>query len=71
MDGTNPATTGPESYNTISVKPFAGAMGAEVEGVDLANLDDANFDELYAAWLRHHVVVLRAQKTTPHTELGG
>ena len=69
MDGTNAVTTGPESYNIISVKPFAGAMGAEIEGVDLANLDDAIFDELYAAWLRHHVVVLRDQKITPDQQI--
>jgi taurine dioxygenase len=69
MDGTNAVNTGPESYNIITVKPFAGAMGVEIGGVDLANLDDATFDELYAAWLRHHVVVLRDQKITPDQQI--
>ena len=57
MDGTSTVATGPERYQYIEVIPFAGSMGAEIQGVDLANLDDATFDELYAAWLRHHVVV--------------
>ncbi len=69
MDGTNAVATGPESYEIIAVKPFAGAMGAEIEGVDLATLDDATFEELYRAWLRHHVIVLRDQKITPEQQI--
>jgi len=69
MDGTSAVATGPESYDNITVIPFAGSMGAEIQGVDLANLDDATFDELHAAWLRHHVVVLRDQKITPEQQI--
>ena len=69
MDGTSAVATGPESYQYIEVIPFAGSMGAEIQGVDLANLDDATFDELYAAWLCHHVVVMRDQKITPDQQI--
>ena len=69
MDGANTVFNEPEIYENITVIPFAGAMGAEIEGVDLANLEDATFDELYAAWLRHHVVVLRDQKITPEQQI--
>ena len=40
MDGTNTVTKGPEKYEIVTVIPFAGAMGAEIEGVNLANLDE-------------------------------
>ena len=69
MDGTNTVTKGPEKYEIVTVIPFAGAMGAEIEGVNLANLDDKTFDELYAAWLRHHVIVLRDQTITPEQQI--
>jgi len=44
-------------------------MGAEIQGVDLTALEDEVFDELYDAWLRHHVVVLRDQEITPDQQL--
>lgn len=73
MDGTTTATTtattGPETYKHIEVKPIAGTMGAEIRGVDLAALDDATFDEVYKAWLRHQVVVFRDQDITPDQQL--
>ena len=65
MDG----PTKPESYEHIEVTPIAGTMGAEISGVDLAALDDATFDELYQAWLRYQVVVLRDQEITPDQQL--
>ena len=69
MDVVNTNLTRPESYNKISVYPFAGAMGAEIEGIDIANLDDQTFDEFHAAWLLHHVVVLRNQKITSKQQI--
>ncbi|NKB55538.1 MAG: taurine dioxygenase [Alphaproteobacteria bacterium] len=63
MDGSTTA------YKHITVKPIAGTMGAEIGGVDLAQLDDAVFGELYDAWLRHQVVVLRDQDITPDQQL--
>jgi taurine dioxygenase len=63
MDGSTTA------YKHITVKPIAGTMGAEIGGVDLAKLDDAVYGELYDAWLRHQVVVLREQEITPDQQL--
>ena len=58
-----------EEYAHIIVKPLARAVGAEVDGVDLRDLNDSAFDEIYAAWLRHHVVVLHDQHITPEQQL--
>ena len=65
MDGSTPVAQGPADYRHITVRRISGSLGAEVDGVNLAALDDAIFAELYDAWLRHHVVVLRDQDMTP------
>ncbi len=65
MDGTRE----PVDFKHIEVKPIAGTMGAEILGVNLTELDDETFDELYKAWLRHQVVVLRDQDITPDQQL--
>jgi taurine dioxygenase len=55
-----------DEYATIRVVPIAGALGAEIGGVDLAtDLDDAVVAEIRAAWLRHLVVFFRDQVLTP------
>ena len=44
------------AYETISVAPIAGALGAEVSGVDLARkLPDATIAEIRQALLTHRV----------------
>jgi taurine dioxygenase len=48
-------------YRTISVAPVAGAIGAEISGVDLANLTDETVAEIRRAWLEHLVVFFRDQ----------
>ena len=45
----------------ITVTPIAGALGAEIGGVDLNALDDETTAEIRAAWLRHLVVFFRDQ----------
>jgi len=52
-------------YRNLQVTPLAGALGAEVSGVDLADLDDAAFAELRAAWLEHQVLFFRDQDLAP------
>jgi taurine dioxygenase len=44
--------------------PITPALGAYIEGVDLAHLDPSTFRDLYGVWQRHHVVVLRGQRLT-------
>ena len=47
----------------IDVRPTAGAIGAEVHGIDIARgVSDAAFDEIHAAWLAHQVIFFRGPK---------
>lgn len=49
----------------LHVEPIAGALGALVQGVDLATIDDAAFAKLHAAWLEHQVLFFREQRLSP------
>ena len=53
----------------IEVKPIAGALGAEISGVDLRDVDDATFDDIHDAWLEHQVVFFRDQDITPEQQI--
>src|SRR5207248_8450378 len=50
-------------------KPLAGALGAEISGVDLSCVDNETFSEIQAAWLEHLVVFFRDQKITPDEQI--
>ena len=53
-------------FEQITIRPVAGALGAEVEGVDLsADLDDRTFDEIHQVLLDHHVLFFHDQNLTP------
>ena len=53
-------------YSHIQVEPIAGALGAEISGVDLReSLDDAVFEEIHRAFLDHLVIFFRDQHLTP------
>jgi taurine dioxygenase len=54
----------------MEVHPVAGALGAEIQGVDLARLDDATVAAIRHAWLEHLVVFFRDQDLTPAQFLG-
>ncbi len=45
----------------ITVTPTGMALGAEVGGVDLRSLSDADFAAVYRAWLDHSVLLMRGQ----------
>ena len=49
----------------IAVHPVAGALGAEVSGVDLGALDDGAMAAIRRAWLDHLVLFFRDQELTP------
>jgi taurine dioxygenase len=49
----------------MEVQTVAGALGAEILGVDLAKLDDAMVAEIRRQWLDHLVIFFRDQDLTP------
>ncbi len=54
------------AYKKIGVKRLAGALGAEIQGVDLgADLDNETFDDIHQAFLDHQVIFFRDQTLTP------
>jgi taurine dioxygenase len=53
--------TAVRDYTHIQVRPLTGSIGAEVAGVDLADVDDDTFAELADAWLDHKVLFFRDQ----------
>jgi taurine dioxygenase len=50
----------------IDVRPLAAAMGAEIAGVDCANVSDAAFAEIEAALFRHKMIYFRGQQRMTH-----
>lgn len=44
---------------SLRFTPLSPALGAEVHGLDVRNLSAATAQELYQAWLEHHVLVVR------------
>jgi taurine dioxygenase len=52
------ARSGPAAIN---VMPTGAALGAEVRGVDLKNVDEAQFAAIEAAWHAHQVLLFRGQ----------
>lgn len=53
------------SVRGVEIRPVTGVFGAEVLGVRLADLTDAELIELRSVMCRHEVVVLRDQFLTP------
>lgn len=55
----------------IEVKPIAGALGAEIDGLDLAQpLSDSVFADLYQAFLEHLVIFVRNRSPLSPKQLG-
>ena len=51
-------------YSHIEAQPLAAAMGAEIRGVELARVSDAQFGEIRDALFRHKMIFFRGQKLT-------
>jgi taurine dioxygenase len=49
----------------VSVHRIAGALGAEIAGVDLTTLDEATVAAIRQAWLEHLVIFFRDQHLSP------
>jgi taurine dioxygenase len=56
----------------LHVRPVSGALGAEVEGIDLEAVDDAGFERVQALLDEHLVLFFPGQRLTPdgHRTLG-
>jgi len=54
----------PAQNSHIQALPLAAAMGAEISGVNAAQMSDAQFDEVRLALFRHKMIFLRGQKLT-------
>jgi taurine dioxygenase len=55
----------PMSYKRIKLHPISGSLGAEIRGVNLAELDDETFAEIKRAFLEYLVIFFRDQDITP------
>jgi taurine dioxygenase len=59
----SPSAGGASRYRTIGVERIAGALGAEISGIDLStDLPDDTVAEIRKAWLEHQVVFFRDQR---------
>jgi taurine dioxygenase len=57
-------------YQTIEVQPLAGALGAEISGVDLSqDLGNQVLDEIHRAFLDHLAIFFRGQTLTPQQQV--
>jgi taurine dioxygenase len=54
----------PAQNSHIQALPLAAAMGAEIRGVNVAQMSGAQFDEVRLALFRHKMIFLRGQKLT-------
>jgi len=55
----------PATPTDITIHPVSGALGAEITGVDLSSLNDADFETVHQALLNHEVIFVRDQQLTP------
>jgi taurine dioxygenase len=54
----------PRNDSAVRVIPTGKPVGATIEGVDLANLSDAQFEVIFDAWMKHNVLRFRGQELT-------
>ena len=53
----------------MEVKLLSGALGAEIEGIDLKDTSDENFKKINELLLEHKVIFFRDQKITEEQHL--
>jgi alpha-ketoglutarate-dependent taurine dioxygenase len=58
-----------KDYAHIRAVPLAAAMGAEIQGVRIGNLTDAQFAEIRHALFRHKMIYFRDQDIS-HADQG-
>ena len=58
-----------QNYSHIDVNPFSGALGAEIKGIDLKDVSDANFNKINNLLLEHKVIFFRNQPITTEEQI--
>jgi taurine dioxygenase len=57
-------------YDTLEARPLAGALGAEIVGVDLAKpIKKEVLADIHRAWLDHQMIYFRDQDLTPELQV--
>lgn len=54
---------------SLDLKRLTGPVGAEIRGVDLADVSAGLFEAVHRAFLEHHVLVFRDQKLTSEQQI--
>jgi taurine dioxygenase len=58
------------SDSKLVIRPLSGAIGAQIDGIDLSrSLDDHTVSAIREAWLEHLMIVFRDQTLTPEQQL--
>ncbi|MGK0170477.1 MAG: taurine dioxygenase [Gammaproteobacteria bacterium] len=55
--------------SNMTIHPVSGALGAELHGVDIAQMDDALFSAIHSALLEHSIIFFRDQTITPEQQI--
>jgi taurine dioxygenase len=50
----------------LAIFPTGAALGAEIRGLDLKTLTEADFEAVHRAWLDHSVLLFRGQRLSDH-----
>jgi taurine dioxygenase len=50
----------------FKIIPTGAALGAEIAGVDLRTVSEAEFDQIHRAWINHLVLLFRSQNLSDH-----
>lgn len=51
--------------SALRVRPLDGGLGAEIAGMQVADIDDATFPRIYAAFLQHQLLLFHNQDLPP------
>jgi len=62
---TTSAAPSRDRFEQLEIVPSEGALGAEVRGIDLKELDGLTFEHLHRAWLDQVLLVFRGQSLSP------
>jgi taurine dioxygenase len=58
-------STSPQAaHPALDIRPMTGALGAEIFGLDVKDIDNATFNAVYQAFLDYSVLVFRGQELT-------